>query len=497
MRFAFPFLFLFFTYPLLAATPETCETAPAARVSAEQMSKTLCEAAQDGRLQPSTDSLLSECGVGFKDAAVAVGNGMYNGAVAVKDMGVAAVSKSAAWVASFWADTDEAGLAAQKVAEANTQEDKSWLQTVSDYASASQLLMQTFLDEFDHNVRLISGSMMCLPWKIKIKYFCQFVSHVALELLACKGVAVAADKSVAAGRAVAEFMRKSNMVEEMRGLGMTARLKAAGEALEAQSQYKVVEKFGEAGNLRERIDPITHAKTLHFEEIAVRDDKKISVMRDIPRDAKTGAVDANFEYGSRLAKLTAEKSKGDHLVFIDVNNLGKVNYFKGGTQAGDEYLTAVSNSIRKNLRADDRFFKNGGDELVIVLKTKDPAEVVSIMNRIHKSIDEDQMLQALFRQERAAVAADIKRAAVPPTPEQIHALQETAKIRPSVSIGSTKIQGDWAGDLARAEKQAGEIKAKYKADIGLETLKYKVDGLTPASGPPRFTAKPRVLEPAL
>jgi GGDEF domain-containing protein len=308
---------------------------------------------------------------------------------------------------------------------------------------------------------------------------------------------MAADKSAAAAKAAADFARKSGTLDELKSVSFADRLKAAGDALTYQSQFKQVEKFGEVGNLRKRLDPITGQETLHFEEIAHRaDGSVISVMRDIPRDAKTQAIDANFEYGHKLAVLTAEKSKGDHLLFIDVNNLGKVNYFKDGTQAGDAYLKAVAAAIRKNLRSDDRFFKNGGDELVVVLKTEKPAEAKAIIERIHRAIDQDRDLQALFRQERAAKAAEIK-AATPatkaPTEAQVESLRETAKIRPSVSIGSTRIHGEWKSDLARAEKQAGEIKARYKAEIGLDALKYKVDGLTSAA--PKLTAKPAVLDP--
>ena len=146
-------------------------------------------------------------------------------------------------------------------------------------------------------------------------------------------------------------------------------------------------------------------------------------MRELPRDAKTLAIDANFETGKKVAKLIVERSKGDHLVFIDVNNLGKVNYFKAGTQAGDVYLERVAKSIRANLRPEDQFFKNGGDELVVVLKTQKPEEVKAVIQRIHESIENDTPLQTLFKAERIEKAKQIKLTGAAPTQAQIEGLQ--------------------------------------------------------------------------
>jgi diguanylate cyclase (GGDEF)-like protein len=479
------------------ATEPNCGRPPAVKATPEYMSQVLCKAAEEGRFDVSTDSLIGQCALGAKDGAVAVGREIYDGVITLKDLGIAGVSRAARWARSAWSGEDDAAVAAENAARADGEEARGLLKTLSVYKEAAGLLLREYMRQLDENFRLVGGTMACLPWKYKLKYTCLFASHVLLDLATVKGVASAADKSATAAKAATDFARKSGTLEELKSVSLADRLKAAGDALTYQAQFKQVEKFGEVGNLRKRLDPITGEETLHFEEIARRaDGRVISVMRDIPRDAKTQAIDANFEYGHKLAVLTAEKSKGDHLLFIDVNNLGKVNYFKDGTQAGDAYLKEVAAAIRKNLRPDDRFFKNGGDELVVVLKTEKPAEAKAVIERIHRAIEQDRDLQALFRRERSAKAAEIKAAnsaSKTPTEAQVESLRETAKIRPSVSIGSTRIRCEWASDLARAEKQAGEIKARYKSEIGLDALKYKVDGLT--SGTPKLTAKPAVLDP--
>lgn len=475
--------------------------------TAAEMTDVLCKAAEDGRYKPASENLFAACGAGAAEGARVFFSNLAGFASSI-GTGIADVASSGyqatkSLVLSLWNGEPDPAIAAEKAATANAEASRSWLQTVASYYDTSKLLMETFYNEMDQNFRLIYGTMACVPWSLKVQSACLFMSHVALDLGSLKAVTLAANRGAAAARVVSDFIKTTDGIAQLRGTSLATRLQAATEALKAQSGYKVVEKFGDKGNLVTRIDPITREQTLHFEELATVDGKKVTVIRDIPKDAKTGAIDANFENGKKLAILSDQGSVGEHMVFLDVNNLGKVNYFKSGTQAGDEYLKRVGDAVRRQLREGDRFFKNGGDELVVILKTKDPAEVKKIEQRIHDAIASDKPLQDLFKQERIAKAAEVKQAnsvgpgakPSPPTEAQIASLLSVARIRPSVSIGAARIQGDWATDLARAESQAGQVKAAYKARIGLETGKYGDRLGDVGDAAPTLMAQPEVLDP--
>lgn len=516
-------LMLTLTLPWSAVANETCEIAGSAHTNVtartpEDLVQIGCKAAEDGRLQPSSQSLLGQCGVGAKAGLDLFVDELASLATGIKDGASAGFEKAKSYIKSLWVSgSEDPAVAAEQAASANARESKSWLSTVSKHVQASQLLVAEYFKELDVLARFVGTSMMCLPWKFKLELACQFLSQVALEAATIKGVSAATDKTAAAAKAAREFIARTNAVEGMKGLSFSERLKAGASALEASQQYRLEAKLGEAGNLRSRVDPITNQETLHFEEIArVKVEtsggaptmEKRSVMRDVFRDAKTLAIDANSETGKKVAKLMTEQSKGKYMIFADVNNLGKVNYFKNGTQAGDEYLARIGENIRKNLRPSDRFFKNGGDELVILLDTENKESAKQVMQKIHASIENDEALQALFKRERIAVAEKIRaenasagsggntfKALSVPTPEQVKALQATAQVRPSLSMGSARIHGDWAVDLERAEKQAGMVKERYKRALGSDASKYSSNFEVMESTNPRFIAKPEVFDP--
>lgn len=498
------FSILFASTVRAATPPEKCDPREAQAVapskpSAYDMSQVICEAANNGRLKPDAETIAGSCGVGGKEAVEILGQTLSRAGDGIASTASAAYTKSADFIAGLWRSSPDPAKAAEDSAKANAENAKTWLQTARDYAEASKLLMEAFYKELYFSVQLVGYSMGCLPWKFVTKYLCQAVSMLFLDWATMKTVVTAVDKGVAATTAVRKFMKQTNMIDEMKNLTLAERLAAGSAALQFQAEAKTLEKLGTAGTLKSRTDPITRTETLYFEERALIDGKVVTSMREIPKDAKTLAIDANFETGAKVARLTSEAAKGEHLVFFDVNNLGKVNYFKAGTAAGDDYLRLVGENIRKNLRPEDRFFKNGGDELVVVLRSKDPKVVKNMIARIHQSIDKDKELQAIFHAQRTALASEIKAANKAsgslknPTKEQLAPLLDAAKVRPSVSVGSTKIKGNWKQDLAAAEKQAGDVKSAYKIEMGADASKYGRGG--GASGRPNLKAKPKVLDP--
>jgi GGDEF domain-containing protein len=244
------------------------------------------------------------------------------------------------------------------------------------------------------------------------------------------------------------------------------------------------------------------------QQVRGKDGKMHLVLQDVPVDAKTLAVDANSEVGKRVLNDMVNSHAGaGSLVFIDINNLGVTNYFRGGTQTGDRYLTLVGEELRKVLRHEDIIFKNGGDELVVILKSTNPTEVREISQRMINQVDQNPRIREIFRQEVAAKSQkyrEINQAHklndLPQqhrqslSPEEISlgsrdfaalkalkkteyekAIQEQAKYRGSISTGAALIRADdtLAEVLARAESQMSMAKAEYKVRHGQQVDKYK------------------------
>lgn len=58
-----------------------------------------------------------------------------------------------------------------------------------------------------------------------------------------------------------------------------------------------------------------------------------------------------------------------------------------GHHAGDDALKAVAKSVLKSTRDEDKVFRNGGDEFVIILDNVDIDEITSIAKRIVNGIE--------------------------------------------------------------------------------------------------------------
>lgn len=267
-------------------------------------------------------------------------------------------------------------------------------------------------------------------------------------------------------------------------------------------------------------------KVYRYDELVEVNGRRERITVDVPFDAKTQAIDSNFGTGKDVLRASiASAANQGSVIFVDVNHLGLVNYFAAlGTQGGDEYLEAVATIMRSHLREGDMVFKNGGDELVLVLaNNNNPESVREISQRIANAVDRDPGIRDLFRREvtrsvqryrelNGANSIDDIPAALRGTfsaeetalansnfalfkqnklAELQTAFTEQARIRGSVSIGSTLVRSgdDSAMAIHRAETQAGIVKARYKASYGLDVSKYNIDAsvldnLPTRRGPP-------------
>ncbi|MDR3608138.1 MAG: diguanylate cyclase [Oligoflexia bacterium] len=330
--------------------------------------------------------------------------------------------------------------------------------------------------------------------------------------------------------ALKEFLKATASVRGFEGLSPTERLRLAAQTLSSMETrgrelqhlpgMKVVEYVNARG------DRYLKLEELHTDASG----NKTWVARELMLDGNTNAFDANSDVGRKLVKSVVERSIGkSSIIFIDVNNLGKVNYFQGGTESGDALLAALGSTIKANLRQNDLFFKTGGDEFVVIAQTTDPAQVKAVEERFVRGIDSNPNARAIFRREVIAKANLYRSIAAARSPGELPAvvrdrlsldelrlaasdfsalknellarqkqsLIDQARYRPSISIGSkVLLPGDtYASAKSIAEQQAAQVKLRYKQEIGLDAAKY--GGTGTRVGAPNLKAKPVVLDPVI
>jgi len=203
---------------------------------------------------------------------------------------------------------------------------------------------------------------------------------------------------------------------------------------------------------------------------------------------------------------------------VDVNYLGKVNYFKNEFVAGNRYLKAVADAIKSGLRDGDVLYRYGGDEFMVQLDKVSPEETKTIMSRINQAVADSPEARAVFTAQRNALAeeyravkqagsfsdlsssfreslnsdalkmaqADFLSFRTQFLANQEKAIQTMAKMRPTVSIGSTMVRaGDDVDTVAmRASKQVGTVKGAYKQSLGLDAEKYGTSSVGGVQGGP-------------
>jgi GGDEF domain-containing protein len=305
------------------------------------------------------------------------------------------------------------------------------------------------------------SAMACMPWAIKLEQACFLTEKITSDLVIAGMDAGAPEKISESISALVKFRRAANATPELRGASLAEQLKHSAHALgEKSTSYTTLFRAGQF-NVLSRPDKVNGSTRFFIEEFYTANGRRLSDLYEIPTDAKTQALDSNTGAGKKFAQVMAQQQKGNYLIFGDVMDLGKVNYFKGGTQAGDKYLEHVAKALRTSMRpADgDLLFKNGGDELVVLLKSNNPVAVQKFEARVQQALKSDTELQSLFADERKLRN------------------DPAFKLEPGVALGSAKIpetENPWNEALNSAETKAACAKATLKAARGEDVSKYNI-----------------------
>ncbi len=76
------------------------------------------------------------------------------------------------------------------------------------------------------------------------------------------------------------------------------------------------------------------------------------------------------------------------IAFLDLNKFKQINDTLGHEE-GDNILRKLGEAIRKNIREEDKAFRYGGDEFVLILNTTEKETIEKVINRILESFDKE------------------------------------------------------------------------------------------------------------
>lgn len=385
-----------------------------------------------------------------------------------------------------------------------------------------------FSEELKNTLMSEIKGFPCLPLEKQSEIICKGVTDVFLLVVSPAKFVQGAKIAFNTTRALKNFVSETKLINGLEKTTLENRLKLAADSLKVTSQPRKELLMLKESQLHEVELPDGTKVLKYSKNITDKDGVIHHVTQDVPVDAKTLAIDSNSTIGKEiLNNLVREKAGTSSLIFVDVNNLGKTNYFAGGTQAGDQYLTSVGESLRKAMRPGDMIFKNGGDELVIVLGSNNPQMIKQISQRMVNEVDRNPQIRHIFSQEiRTSVkkyravkkaeklddlpeaikttlsksdqdlaVSDFKKFKEYKLQEYMKASQEQATYRGSISIGSSLVKPneDLSLALRRAEEQASHVKAEYKQRIGQDISKYNVEVMERENI--RKWAPPQALEP--
>lgn len=246
---------------------------------------------------------------------------------------------------------------------------------------------------------------------------------------------------------------------------------------------------------------------------------KIWISEAVMMDALTGALLPHGVGTQALNELIVSAQSGKTptaFVFVDVNDLGKVNYFKNGFVDGNAYITAIGRILKKSVRSGETFIRLGGDEFVLLVKNLSAQGVHSLSQRLIDAVAQDPDALAVFNRQwryvegkieeikRAQLESDLsgdlfrfisgfkerfsaktKESTNRPVTFRRFKLDATeiledwlAKqkviLAPNISVGSTFIRaGDTLDSLTyRASCNANECKRLHKEALGTDARKY-------------------------
>lgn len=137
--------------------------------------------------------------------------------------------------------------------------------------------------------------------------------------------------------------------------------------------------------------------------------------RELEIDEVTNVIRGQNPTGRALIEQLIEQAKIDFqkgdpwtFIFLDLNNLGLVNYFWGGPPVGDAFLKSFASRVQTLLKKDDYFFRVGGDEFLILTHNRNKMKVSVLMHTLMGHFYNDPDANALLDRQWIQTARAIE-----------------------------------------------------------------------------------------
>jgi len=149
----------------------------------------------------------------------------------------------------------------------------------------------------------------------------------------------------------------------------------------------LTEKFGEIQ--QHMSNEVTKANTIIAQlSSQIKELEKTSNIDALTKILNRRAFDIYLE---KMCQIDSER-KNFHLLVLDIDDFKKIND-KYGHAAGDKILIYISNVLRKALRGEDKIFRYGGEEFVIVLHNVDDNDKCKIAsNRLLNQVRNSNLI---------------------------------------------------------------------------------------------------------
>lgn len=141
-------------------------------------------------------------------------------------------------------------------------------------------------------------------------------------------------------------------------------------------------------------------------------EKKV-ITRELVVNSKVGLIDGTHDSGKFvLEKLADGKNASINkrgLIWINAENLGKINYFKNGTATGDHLLELTAKTIEKEIRENGIPIKMQGSEFVILENGLTKESILGFKKRIENALNNNPEIKKIYSDQADYLKQEIKR----------------------------------------------------------------------------------------
>ncbi len=179
-------------------------------------------------------------------------------------------------------------------------------------------------------------------------------------------------------------------------------------------------------------------------------DERHFVTHEVFVNERTGLIDARHPRGREILNTFVASTKTPNRggVWVNLENLGILNYGAGGTANGDRALAATSDAIKRVIRDDNLPIKWHGSEFFIGVENVAPSELTRVTERVQKALEKDPTIKKIYDQYTRTLEVELNNARLKKDQKRIDEIEanlkkiQTARATPFTVYGTAIRPGD-------------------------------------------------------